>query len=100
MPAVRNMATIGWMWCTWPWMLADGQATVVHSLWMNKHPGRPAGRRGRAHRRVLHHGQLTTTLKEPTSMRTSEAPVHAAIATMTTMRIGAIQIHVWPGPIF
>jgi len=33
-------------------------------------------------------------------MRTSEAPVHAAIAMMTTMRIGAIQIHMWPGPIF
>jgi hypothetical protein len=46
------------------------------------------------HRRVLHHGQSTTTLKEPTSMRTSEAPVHAAIATMTTMRMAAIQIHV------
>jgi len=41
-----------------------------------------------------HHGQSTTTLKEPTSMRTSEAPVHAAIATMTTMRMAAIQIHV------
>jgi hypothetical protein len=46
------------------------------------------------HRRVLHHGQSTTALKEPNSMRTSEAPVHAAIATMTTMRMAAIQIHV------
>jgi aminoglycoside phosphotransferase (APT) family kinase protein len=72
-PAGRVRVVVDWELCT----LGDPLAAVVTAT-----------------ARVLHHGQSTTTLKESTSMRTSEAPVHAAMATMTTMRMGTIQIHV------
>jgi hypothetical protein len=69
-------ARCGWCWtgsCT-PW-------ATRWPPWSRPPPAPPSWP-------VDHH------LKEPTSMRTSEAPVHAAIVTMTTMRMAAIQIHV------